>query len=88
MEFAPNNLAKPFESKQSIKVPRFKNKIEDLSTEPLLNPKQCFREIINSILIKVVKTTEDLIKERYKNPDDPYNGDFRLLQIMKTACNV
>ena len=88
MEFAPNYLAKPFESEKSIYVPRLKRKIEDLSTEPLLNPKQCFKEIINSILTKVVKTTDDLIKENYKNPDDPYNNDFRLLQIMKNAANV
>ena len=88
MEFSPNILPKPYEGKYAITVPRFKNKIEELSTDPTNKPKQFLTEVLNSILKNVVKSTEDLIKEKYKNEEDPYYGDFRMVQIMKTSGNV
>jgi hypothetical protein len=66
-------------------LPIFKRDIGELCTAQSKNPLEFFRGLVLEIVSSVSKSTDDLIKERYQNSNDPYMGKPDLVDSLRQS---
>jgi hypothetical protein len=63
------------------------NSIDDFAT-PGRAGVEFFRDLVLELVTKVMKTSDDLVLDAYKNPADPTAGDPKCLALLKKAPSV
>ena len=85
MEITQNVLPNPIF--HSVDIPVYHRSIRELLPNNWadLDPTEFFRKIIQDIIDNVMTSSEDAVEKKYINPEDPYWGDFRMMQVMKKS---